>query len=267
MLIGNSARTLCNPVQHFGGTTQGDRGNFQQAGRRRNRFGTFSHLAAQPRGYLAPVAWTLPDVAGDMASVNAITGAGSISGATIAGGVNLTSDLTGTGSISAELGLIVELVAALAGIGTASGTLTGTIEAAASLAGSSSVTALLGALAGMVADLTGSGTVAATATATGALSADITSGGELTPGNLAAAVWNAVAAEFDRSGSMGELMNAAGSGGMSPTLVTYLTELYRLAGLDPTRPLIVQTTERSAGSEIEQSIEESGGTVTVTRIP
>lgn len=54
--------------------------------------------------------------------------------------------------------------------------------------------------------------------------------------------------------------------GLSAGQVTMLTELYRLAGLDATRPLVVTETTRDAGAEIEQTIAESPpGTITVTR--
>jgi hypothetical protein len=58
---------------------------------------------------------------------------------------------------------------------------------------------------------------------------------------------------------------SAGSG-LTSGESTMLLEMYRLLGLDPTRPLIVTSTTREAGGEIEQSISESPpGTVTVTR--
>lgn len=45
------------------------------------------------------------------------------------------------------------------------------------------------------------------------LSGDITPFTELSPENLAAAVWNAAASSFDGSGSMGQKLNAAGTAG------------------------------------------------------
>lgn len=47
-----------------------------------------------------------------------------------------------------------------------------------------------------------------------------------------------------------------------------LLEIYRLLGLDPTRPLVVSTTNRTALPEISQTINSSGGPndpVTITR--
>lgn len=55
--------------------------------------------------------------------------------------------------------------------------------------------------------------------------------------------------------------------GLTTSQATMLLEMYNLLGLDPTKPLIVDTTTRTAGADITQSISEVGSTVTVTRIP
>lgn len=44
-----------------------------------------------------------------------------------------------------------------------------------------------------------------------------------------------------------------------------LIEIYALMGLDPTKPLVVSSTARQAGDEINQSISKTGDVVTVTR--
>jgi hypothetical protein len=51
----------------------------------------------------------------------------------------------------------------------------------------------------------------ATIRATGNLSGDITPFTELSPQNLAAAVWETIAADFNDPGTMGELLNSAGT--------------------------------------------------------
>jgi hypothetical protein len=53
--------------------------------------------------------------------------------------------------------------------------------------------------------------------------------------------------------------------GMTPTQATMLLELFRLAGLDPTRPLIVTPTQRTAG-EITQNISSSSSETIVNRV-
>ena len=62
------------------------------------------------------------------------------------------------------------------------------------------------------------------------------------------------------------LQNSGSS--LTPSQSVMLLEMYRLLGLDPTRPLVVTPNARIAGAEISQSIAAtgvSGSTVTVTR--
>ena len=56
--------------------------------------------------------------------------------------------------------------------------------------------------------------------------------------------------------------------GLSPNQTAQLNDLYLLMGLDGTKPLIVSPTRRMVddGSEIDQSIQNSNGVVTVTRV-
>jgi hypothetical protein len=72
---------------------------------------------------------------------------------------------------------------------------------------------LLGGVVDLVASAAATVSTNTTIRATGALSGDITPYTELSPQNLAAAVWNAVSATFDDTGSMGEKLNAAGAAG------------------------------------------------------
>lgn len=232
-----------------------------------------------------------PTLAGAIDAVASLSGSGTISAATLASVVDITASLVGVGTISqADMSGVLSAVASLSGSGdittanlagailaTATlagvGTVTppqldGIWDMSASVAGTGSLVASIEAIGHAVAELTGAGTATLTAGATpGWMEADITPFTELSPQNLAAAVWNALVANFQEAGSMGEAMATAGSGGLSPTQVTMLTELYRLAGLDATRPLVVTATTREAGAEIEQDINEApAGTITVTRL-
>jgi hypothetical protein len=61
----------------------------------------------------------------------------------------------------------------------------------------------------------------------------------------------------------------AGGSGLSAEQVTWLRELWLLRGLDPANPLVVSSTARKVpadGSEIDQTVGEAAGVVTVTRI-
>jgi len=53
--------------------------------------------------------------------------------------------------------------------------------------------------------------------------------------------------------------------GLDMTQNEMLLTLYRLAGLDPTKPLVVTNNTRSAGAGISQTIVQALGSVTVTR--
>lgn len=56
------------------------------------------------------------------------------------------------------------------------------------------------------------------------------------------------------------------SGGLTNLQNTMLLELYRLMGLDPSRPLYVDKTARRVIPEIEQSIDDNAQRTIVTRI-
>ncbi len=55
------------------------------------------------------------------------------------------------------------------------------------------------------------------------------------------------------------------SASLSGAQETMLLEIYRIFGLDPTRPLVVTPSARTASPEISQSISKTGDAVTVTR--
>ena len=231
-----------------------------------------------------------PTLSGALDAAASLSGSGTITSATLASVVDIAASLVGVGAIShADMAGVLSAVASLSGSGditvanlagailatatlTGSGTVTppqldGIWSMQANLDGSGSVLAGIRAIGHVVAELTGTGTASLTSGAVpGYMEASITPFTELSPQNLAAAVWNSLVATFQEAGSMGEALSTAGSGGLSPTQQTMLTELYRLAGLDATRPLVVTATTREAGAEIEQTIAEApAGTVTVTR--
>lgn len=85
--------------------------------------------------------------------------------------------------------------------------------------------------------------------------------------NISNSVWDEQLSEHLATGSSGEaLYNAQG---LTPEQATMLLEMYKLLGLDPTKPLLVTPTARkvpSDGSFINQTIVTAGSDVTVTRI-
>ena len=143
-------------------------------------------------------------------------GTGTISNAAQVAGMAALANLSGSGVISdAALGLTVEMIAALAGSGDLTASIIGQLQAAADLAGSGSLTAAASALAGMTAELLGSGIISdAQQEALGQMAADIyVNQSEATVQQIVDAVWNALAAEYNISGTMGNKLNGAGSAG------------------------------------------------------
>jgi len=75
-----------------------------------------------------------------------------------------------------------------------------------------------------------------------------------------------VTVQIDRSAAS---ITTVATGSLSTTQETMLLEMYKLLGLDPTKPLIVTSTSRKVpidGSDINQTISEVTGSVTVQRV-
>lgn len=140
----------------------------------------------------------------------------------------------------------------------------GSVSGEAALTAALTATATPSALGFLAAELAASVTAEGTPHGIGFMAATITSYTELSVEGLRDALWNSLATAYNTSGTMGELLNAAGSGGLASEFQTILRELSILAGLDPTKPLVVTATSRTAG-DIEQTIADASGTVTVTR--
>lgn len=261
MLLGNYSVLHKSPGRYLSGSTVSDApGNFGKSGPSRNRFygcedNGFRERCSVPDGYRPPYCWIIAQKDGGLGSFQQISGSGAVAAANLAGGLNADAALIGLGGVAnADLALIVSAVALLTGTGTiTSAAIAGKLEAAATLAGAGSVSGALGALASAVAAILASGATTAGIAATGEVAASITPFTALSPESLAANVWNSVADSFAATGTMGQKM-------------ARLEELYALAGLDPTKPLVVTSTARTAGAAVTQTIAEAPvGTVTVTR--
>jgi hypothetical protein len=226
-LIGNYSVYDKQPLKYIGGANAvtaihaGNRGNFSQSGRVRSRMmqdqtTTALEYYALPNGAYPSLTWFIPQQAGQIGSSNQIYGLGSIV-ANLAGARNATADLTGSGTVTnAFLSLIADLIASLTGAGDISPppNLLALLNLSGDLTGAGAITAVLEAIASVQADLSGTGTLTLVPYATGELSADITGESVLSPQNLAAAVWQALAAQYNDSGTMGNKLNLAASGGV-----------------------------------------------------
>ncbi len=181
---------------------------------------------SQPaEGYRPPYALVLAPKEGGMSMY--IEGTGTVAGTSIAGLFG-TAALTGEGTITnAAAGLIVEMIASLVGSGSLTASISGQLTAVANLVGSGDLTVAAGALAGMVADLSGSGTLTAGQQALGEMTANIfVNQSQAEVEQIVEAVWNAFAAEYNISGTMGEKLNGAGSAGdpWTTDLAPYTTD-------------------------------------------
>lgn len=67
-----------------------------------------------------------------------------------------------------------------------------------------------------------------------------------------------------RASNLDYLNTHISSGSLTPSQANMLLELYQLMGLDPSKPLIVSLTERTAGASIHQTIETNNATKTTT---
>lgn len=205
-----------------------------------------------PDGYLAPGSWAIAPKAGGMASRNIIAGTGSVA-ATLISSTPMAASLSGAGQVTtAALSVVIQLSAALAGVGSLSGSAVGSLGLVAALGGVGQVTAALKVVSGLVASLAGTGSVSANLKGYANMEADILPYTDLSPQALSAAVWNSVLASYQQSGSTGAALYDAsqGSGG-GGSVTTYnstrsvagearwltgstATRQFRLLGLDGT---------------------------------
>lgn len=223
-LLGNYAQFLKCPVTNTGGDSTsgivGLRSNWNAPGDSRNRFygenwtaGVASRFGV-PSAYAAPYAWTLPPKSGGIGCNTGMSGRGAFAGSG-ALGRNMEMTIAGFGTISSlNMGLIVNAVMTIAGTGGLTASMTGALNASMTMAGQGNMTGALGALANMVMEANGAGTMTSGITAKGNMSMDIyVNQSTATVNELVAGVWNALAAEYNTSGTMGQKLNGAGSAG------------------------------------------------------
>lgn len=215
-LIGNYAVLSKHPGRDIGGGATGLGYNRADKAKASGNRARFSHDGWEPKsgvpdGYRPPYSWVLPQTAGALGARNMLVGTGALSGSG-ALGRNILAALAGSGALSATGALIVSAVAALTGSGGITGALiSAVLQATATITGSGALAADTEAVGWMLADLAGEGEAAAVAYAVGNMTAEISPFTELSPENLADAVWAAVAADNDAAGTMGEKLNDAGS--------------------------------------------------------
>lgn len=218
MLLNNYAIRNDNQSRSVGGVTDPTWGTYG------SRMMTFyvgnnnvvdvtNRMSIPAEGYRPPYSYVLAPKEGGMSMYS--KGLAGLTAAQVAG-MFKTAALSGTGTITnAAAGLIVEMIATIANAGGLTAAVIGNLEAQATLAGSGTLTAAQSALAGMVATLIGTGLLSdAQQEALGQMSADIyVNQSQATVNQIVAAVWSALAADYNASGTMGEKLNGAGSAG------------------------------------------------------
>ena len=285
MLLGNYSVLNKSPLKFAGGSTTsvevGVPSNFSKSGNRRNRLfidraTTALMLYAVPTGNYAGSAWFIPQRQGELVSRGTLDGVGSAT-ATGTLGRNLQSALSGNGDVvSAVMQLVMSAIAEIGGTSTLTVDLVGKLEATAKIAGSGDVVGVLGALATLLASLYGAGDVLGDPTALGSMQANIRGYGDLTPEGIKDAVWSASAAVYNASGTMGNKVNSAASGGVDYTALASavrtelqaellrIVEIAQLHGLVVGADLVVTATNRTAGSVV-QTVATTDATTTITR--
>lgn len=164
-----------------------------------------------PTGTNPPYSIIMGDKGTLLVSSNTTNGVGALTGS-VAMGRAIASTIEGTGALTSNLSLIIQLACAdLNGVGGLSASMSGIVQMASNLAGTGNLTAALQLISYVVCNMSGTGAVTANLRGTATLEADITPFTTLSPENLAASVWNSLAASFNSVGTMGEKINDAGS--------------------------------------------------------
>lgn len=220
-LIGNYSVYLKNPATYIGGAQVSNcRNAFGASGQNAQMYygesedGGLPLTSSLPTGTEPPFSYHLAEKGGELSATTMLTGSSDFA-ASQANGINIVSTIAGSGVISdAGLSLVTSMIAAIAGSGTLTGSMVGTVQFAADLAGSGNITGALNMLSGMVANLAGQGLISSDLKGKLFMAADVyVNQSEATVQQIVDAVWNALAAEYDLSGTMGEKLNGAGSAG------------------------------------------------------
>lgn len=241
---------------------------------------SITDLACFHTGSEPPYAFMLADKGGELSSTTLISGATSVV-TNLTKGIGVATSIAGSGNlVNPSLSLVILLAASILGASTLSASLVGKLEMASAMAGSGNLTSALSLIANVVTEMSGSGTVSATAFGTADMSATFSSSSTLSPENLAAAVWNSVAAAFNTAGTMGNKLNSAASagdpwgtalpgsylsteaGGILARIQELVDELHQLEGLKSGSPMTVTPTSRTVGS-INLEITGDGETETI----
>lgn len=174
-----------------------------------NGASTIKATTANPTGHYLPRVWQAPITVGDMSLRT--DGEGDLAADLIPTRA-MELDLTGSGDLAATAALAVAMALALTGSGSLSAAIVGRLNASIDMTGSGDLAADMSGIASMVVEMLGEGTLEATIAAFGDMTLDIVvTGTGLSTSNVGQAVWSALAASNNDTGTMGEKLNDAGS--------------------------------------------------------
>lgn len=211
-----------------------------------------------------------------------LNGNGDLS-STLSSALYMTADLVGSGDMVGGIQALVQILSDITGTSSLTSSIIGNWDMTVSLSGNGALLANINALAHILSDLSSSGTIVLNNGAVpGSLSADITSASELSPENLAAAVWNSIAASFNDAGTMGNKLNNAASAGdpwgtalpgayadgeagkILSQIQVLIDELHKVRGLKLGSPAAASASEIVVG-DITLNISTSNGVTTIER--
>jgi len=188
-------------------------GNQYLPGASRSRFGSKALTApfgSAPEGYVHPQAWILPQKPGSLkvypaAEVSFTPSANLHIGRPLAGDINV--DFTTSGNL--------DMVVAFSGSATFDFTVDASLDGIVNVSGATSIDVTTSGDLDMLVALTGASsfsfTPSANQTGITSLSGEVSPFTELSPQNLAAAVWDATASEYNTANTMGNKLNSAGA--------------------------------------------------------
>jgi hypothetical protein len=204
------------PLRHLGGAVGTLRPMWGRTDLRNQSVGQGipSKLAGIPSGHLAPSSWTLPYKPGAMSSFTNLVVTLTPGTLNLAAGRNISGDTTVTVTVNPAAG---QLIVSAVGSTSITFNLAANLAGALSASGSTAVTFTVNnATLGAVVDAIGATLVqfsnSATVRATGNLSGDITPFTELSPQNLAAAVWAQVIDGTYAANDLLKLISASAAG-------------------------------------------------------
>jgi hypothetical protein len=263
------------PLRQRGGGVAGIRSMWGRTDLRNQSIGEGipSELAGIPSGHLAPSSWVLPYKPGAMSAFTSCVVQFSTSTPTIAAGRNIDGNTTVTITVNPADGqLVVSAVGSTSITFTAAANLAGALSAQGAASFAFTVpSATLGAIVDAQGSAPITWSLSATPRAIGNLSGDITPFTELSPQSLAAAVWSALAAQFNEAGTMGQLLNNAGAGATPAVIAAevWATPLETLTAEEIMRVVLAALAggRSGLGTSVEEYLAQDGTTPRITFTP